>query len=82
MNIRKQLVIAWVQDETTKQDQFVIVHSREPTDSDLDTALEQFEAGRAVDNAWTPVVFLDPALDTQQMRSWLHAEALRRLSST
>jgi len=82
MNIRKQLVIAWVQDETTKQDQFVIVHSRELTDSDLDNALEHFEAGHAVDNLWTPVVFLEPALDTSQMRSWLQDEALRRLSST
>jgi len=79
MNIRKQLVIAWVQGE--KQKRPICYRPLPRADGvRLRHRAKQLEEGRAVE-AWTPIVFLEPEFDTQDMRSWLEAGALRRVLS-
>lgn len=76
MKTSKRTVVVWVEDDR-RVPEYVTVHSKMPTDSELSVAGSRALKGECV-QYWTQIVFLDSELDTPGLRSYLESESLRR----
>ena len=74
----------WCADDTSKPfDHYVIVHSRAIGEKEVAEAETRLRANKNIltDDAMCFIVFLDPDLDTSEVRSELKAESFRRLET-
>ena len=77
MKIRKHLNIAWV---GNRQDEFIVVDSKEISATSCAEASERIQQARFVDG-FLPTVILDQDLDSPELRSLLQSKAIERFTA-
>jgi len=80
MKIRQTISFAWVEDESTRQDIFVVIDSK-PIDDDAVYRAHSILQAHEGRRDFLPTVFLDPALDTPERCAAFQAAALDRALS-
>ena len=69
--------LRWLEDHNRVFASCVLVHSRPPSDQEIARGHADYNAGKAAEGL-VPMIFLDPALDTLEMRRWIASRTIRR----
>jgi hypothetical protein len=75
---KTNIVIAWFRETEDSDDCLTAVHSRELTSQEQDEAYDRRNDLKATGGP-VPMLFLDPALDTPELRKLIQAIARHRL---